>query len=201
MSLNKIIPKTFGDKIFSLKGISRQTIENHLKLYQGYVGKYNEIIEKLSRLSESDYEAVNATYSLIRELKVELTYAWGGITNHEQMFSQLGGEGNPSDEMMKQIEKDFGSYKAFKKDLKATAMAARGWVWLGWNFRDQALYNYLGDWHNTYLIWEVAPLLTLDVYEHAYFIDYGSNRAGYIDAFLANIDWPAVEENFRKVKT
>jgi len=89
MQFNKLSPKTFSDSIYSMKGISKKTVEEHLKLYQGYVTKYNEIMEKLSMLTDDDYAKANQSYSLIRELKVELTFAYGGVVNHELYFAHL----------------------------------------------------------------------------------------------------------------
>lgn len=199
MALIKIEPKKFSDRLFQMKGISKKTIEEHLKLYQGYVNKYNEINEKLSQLSTDDYAKANQTYSHIRELKVELTFAWGGVVNHEIYFSHLGGNGGTTNsEVIKQITKDFGSLENFRQDMKASGLSARGWVWLAWNLREKRLFNYLGDSQNTYPIWEAKPLIALDTYEHAYFIDYGVNRADYINVFFDNLDWQVIEENFKK---
>ncbi len=199
MKVNKISPKTFSDKIFQMKGISKKTIEEHLKLYQGYVNKYNEIQEKLSSLTEDDFAKANQVYSTIRELKTELSFAWGGVVNHEIYFSHLGGEGSqPKGDLLRQIEEDFGSVEAYKKDLKATGMAARGWVWTAWNTIEKRLFNYLGDAQNTFPVWYAQPILALDTYEHAYFIDYGVNRANYIEAFWENLDWKTIEKNFIK---
>lgn len=196
----KINPKTFSEKIFSMKGISKKTIEEHLKLYQGYVNKYNEIQEKLAALNDDDLAKANQVFSNIRELKLELSFAWGGIINHEIYFFHLGGKGgSPSGDLLKQIKKDFGSFDNFKKDLKATGLAARGWVWTAWNYKEERLFNYLGDAQNTFPVWYADPILALDTYEHAYFIDYGVNRGSYIDAFFENLDWNKVEENFQSI--
>jgi len=78
-------------------------------------------------------------------------------------------------------------------------MAARGWVWTGWNKREGRLFNYLSDSQNTYLIWGVRPIIALDTYEHAYFIDFGVNRASYITVFLNNLNWKKIEDRFEKV--
>lgn len=192
-------PKTFRDSIFSMKGISKKTVEEHLKLYQGYVTKYNEIIESLAKLTDEDFVKANQTYSKIRELQVELTFAWGGVINHEIYFEHLGGKGAlPSGMLMKQIEKDFGSFDSFKKYVRSVGIAARGWVWVAWNDQEKKLFVYLGDAQNTYPVWGAMPIMALDTYEHAYFIDYGVNRGAYIDAFFENIDWKIIEENFGK---
>jgi len=199
MKVNQISPKTFPSKIFEMKGISKKTVEEHLKLYQGYVNKYNEIQEKLTALTDDDFSKANQVYSIIRGLKTELSFAWGGVVNHEIYFSHLGGNGGgPSDKLLKQIEKDFGSFENYKKDLKATGMAARGWVWTAWNEKEERLFNYLGDAQNTFPVWYAKPILALDTYEHAYFLDHGVNRGLYIDAFFDNLDWEVVEENFNK---
>lgn len=198
----KATAQTFSESLHTMKGISKKTVEEHMKLYGGYVTKYNEIMEKLHGLTEEDYTKANQVYSLIRELKVELTFAYGGIVNHEIYFGHLGGKGGqPGGELMKQIEKDFGSFENFKKDMKASAIAARGWVWLAWNYRDGHLFNYVGDTQNTFPVWFANPVMALDTYEHAYFIDFGAARAGYIDAFFENVDWKAVEKNFESARS
>jgi len=183
-----------------MKGISKKTVEDHLKLYTGYVNKYNEIQEKLAALTDEDYTKANQVYSSIRELKTELSFAWGGVVNHEIYFNHLGGNGGTANsKLLEQINQDFGSFEAFKKDLKATGLAARGWVFTGWNKREGRLFNYLSDSQNTYMMWGVKPILALDTYEHAYFGDFGVNRAGYIDSFLENLDWKKIEERFEKI--
>lgn len=200
MNVIKIQPKTFSQKIFQMKGISKKTIEEHLKLYQGYINKYNEIQEKLASLTDEDFSKANQVYSLIRELKVELSFAWGGVVNHEIYFDHLGGNGILKEgKLLEQINKDFGSFEAYKKDLKATGISARGWVWTAWNEKEERLFNYLGDAQNTFPLWYAKPILALDTYEHAYFIDYGVNRGAYIDAFFENLDWLKVEDNFTKL--
>jgi len=200
MDILKWEAKKFSDSIFQMSGISKKTVEEHLKLYQGYVNKYNEIQEKLTLLTDDDYSKANQVYSMIRELKTELSFAWGGVVNHEIYFGHLGGKGGvPEGNLLKQIEKDFGSFDSYKKDLKATGIAARGWVWTAWNEKEERLFNYLGDAQNTFPVWYAKPILALDTYEHAYFIDYGVNRASYIDAFFENLDWKKVKENFDRV--
>jgi superoxide dismutase, Fe-Mn family len=201
MDIVKLEPKKFSDSLFSLKGISKKTIEEHLKLYQGYINKYNEIKNKLSTLIDEDYEKANQVYSKIRELKIELSFAYSGVVNHEIYFSHLGDNKiHPKGALLKQINKDFGSFDNYKRDLKATGISARGWVWTAWNRREKRLFSYIGDSHNTYLVWDVIPILTLDTYEHAYFIDFGANRGNYIDTFLENVNWEKVEENLKNAQ-
>lgn len=190
---------TFDQAIYSMEGISKETVESHLKLYQGYVNKYNEINTRLAELTADDFTKANQVYSPIRELKVELSFAWGGIVNHEIYFGHLGGKGKePEGTFFSQLKDDFGSFEQYKKDMKASGLAARGWVWTGWNRLEKRLVNYIGDSQNTYLAWFVEPVVALDTYEHAYFPDYGVNRGSYIDAFFANMNWAAVEDRFEK---
>ncbi|MCR4278197.1 MAG: Fe-Mn family superoxide dismutase [Candidatus Berkelbacteria bacterium] len=180
--------------IKELDGISEKTMTEHYKLYEGYVKKYNEITEKLSSV---DLDSANQTYSDIRALKVDLTFAIGGIKNHELYFNHLGGDGVPlPGKMLEQITKDFGSFEAWQKDMKATAMAARGWAWLAYDRDFKKLFNYIGDAQNSFPVWNATPLLALDVYEHAYFIDFATKRADYIETFFQNLDWEWLEKHF-----
>jgi Fe-Mn family superoxide dismutase len=191
--------KTFAETIYTMDGISKKTVEDHLKLYAGYVNKYNELTDKLKALTDDDYAKANQVFSTIRELKVELSFAWGGVINHEIYFGHLGGTGGePTGLFMKQIEKDFGSFANYTKDLKASGIAARGWVWTVWHPSEKKLINHIGDAQNTYALWGTTPLLALDTYEHAYFADYGVNRGQYIDSFLKNTNWTVVEKTFQQ---
>jgi len=192
--------KEFSETIFSMKGISKKTVEDHLKLYTGYVNKYNEITEKLRNLVDEEYTKANQVFSTIRSLKTELSFAWGGVINHEIYFNHLGGNGGTaSGILLKQIEKDFGSFESYKKDMKASAISARGWVWTLWHPAESRLINHIGDSQNTYGFWGATPIVALDTYEHAYFVDYGVNRGGYIDTFFENMNWEAVQKSFESL--
>jgi superoxide dismutase, Fe-Mn family len=179
-------------RLYELDGISRESVEAHYKLYQGYIAKRNEI---LGRLDGVDLSAANQVYSDVRALKVDLTFAIGGIKNHEIYFEHLGGNGGDPDGPFGQlVERDFGSVAAWRDDLKATGMAGRGWAWTAYDWDEGRLFNYIGDTQNSYPIWNATPLVALDVYEHAYFLDYQTDRASYIDAFFANLDWATVND-------
>ncbi|KRT76179.1 MAG: manganese/iron superoxide dismutase, superoxide dismutase, Fe-Mn family [Armatimonadetes bacterium CSP1-3] len=186
--------KKFRSFEVELDGISKKAMEEHYKLYQGYVNKANEITEKLAALDKDPAKA-NPTYSDIRELKVEYTRAVGGVKNHENYFAVLGGKGgNPSGKLLKLIERDFGSFENWQKDLKATGIAARGWAWLAYDWDAGHLFNYIGDEQNTFPIWNASVVLAMDVFEHAYYMDFGTGKAAYIDAFFRNIDWTLPEQ-------
>jgi superoxide dismutase, Fe-Mn family len=188
----EIAARELKPALFELDGISRESVEAHYKLYQGYVTKRNEI---LGKLAEIDLASANQVYSDIRALKVDLTFAIGGVKNHEIYFEHLGGGGgDPDGAMGDLIARDFGSAADWRADLKATGMAGRGWAWTAYDWDEQRLFNYLGDAQNTFPIWNATPLVALDVYEHAYFLDYQTDRASYIDAFFDNLDWGVVNE-------
>jgi Fe-Mn family superoxide dismutase len=188
----EIAARALKPRLYELDGISRESIEAHYKLYEGYVAKRNEI---LGKLAEVDLSSANQVYSELRALKVELTFAIGGIKNHEIYFEHLGGDGgDPDGAIGDLIERDFGSISNWRADLKATGMAGRGWAWTAYDWDEGRLFNYIGDTQHTYPIWNATPLIALDVYEHAYFLDYQTDRASYIEAFFANLDWSTVND-------
>jgi Fe-Mn family superoxide dismutase len=186
----EIRPRELKPSLRELDGISRTTIDAHYRLYQGYVMKRNEI---LGRLEEVDLSEANQVYSELRALKVDLTFAIGGIKNHEIYFEHLGGEGgDPSGAMRTLVDRDFGGPDSWHDDLKASGMAGRGWAWTAYDWDEGRLFNYVGDAQNTFPVWNATPLVALDVYEHAYFLDYQTDRGAYIDAFFRNLDWRVV---------
>ena len=186
----EITPRELKPALLELDGISREAVEAHYKLYQGYVAKRNEIIGKLGDI---ELAAANQVYSEVRALKVDLSFALGGIKNHEIYFDHLGGGGGEPDGAIRNlIARDFGSVPEWRADLKATGMAARGWAWTAYDWDEGRLFNYIGDAQNTFPIWNATPLVALDVYEHAYFIDFQTDRPSYIEAFFGNLDWDVV---------
>src|SRR6266511_6154251 len=181
-TIEEINARPLKPALLELDGISRASIEAHYKLYQGYVAKRNEI---LGKLGGAELASANQVYSDVRALKVDLTFALGGIKNHELYFEHLGGDGgDPTGLIADLIVRDFGSVQDWRTDVKATGMAGRGWAWTAYDGDEGRLYNYLGDAQNTYPIWNATPPVALDVYEHAYFLDYRTDRSSYIDAFF-----------------
>ena len=188
----EITPRQLKPALLELDGISRESVEAHYKLYEGYVNKRNEIMGKLDEL---DVSSANQVYSEVRALKVDLSFAIGGIKNHEIYFEHLGGAGgDPGGPVGDLIKRDFGSVAAWRADLKATGMAGRGWAWTAYDWDEGRLFNYIGDAQNTFPVWNATPLIALDVYEHAYFLDFQTDRASYIEVFFANLDWKVVNE-------
>ena len=182
----------------TLKGISDRQIQEHRDvLYAGYVNKLNEIQTKLKAVAKTG----NGTHSDYRELKLEEAFACNGVTLHEAYFENLGGaENKAAGAILKLIERDFGSFDIWKEDFGAAAASSRGWVVLALNLLDGRLHNYLCDRHDLGGIWWCLPLLVLDVYEHAYMIDYGVKRADYIKAFHENINWHAINQRIEQIK-
>ncbi|WP_243137345.1 superoxide dismutase [Desulfofundulus thermobenzoicus] len=185
-------------ELLRLRGISARNMQEHYKLYQGYVHKTNEI---RSLLRTVDRATANATYSPLRALKVEESYATNGAKLHELYFGNLGGPGGrPAQDLYDFIVRSFGSYEAWETDFKASGLAVRGWATLSFDPDDGFLHNYSMDAHNAGLVVHMIPLLVMDVYEHAYYMDYGTDRKGYIEAFFQNIDWAAVEARLHALK-
>lgn len=181
-----------------LKGISAKTNDiHHGKLYAGYVAKRNEVEEQLKTV---DLSSANQIYSTWRGLKEGETFAANGMILHQVYFAILGGDGNPDGTTVKEaITETWGSWERFVEEFTATGMAARGWAILAWDSFDKKLHIYAGDAQNHGGVWGSIPLVPCDVYEHAYFLDFGSDRKAYIAAFLQNIAWGKVEETYTNI--
>jgi superoxide dismutase, Fe-Mn family len=173
-----------------LDGLSEQQLgPHHDVLYSGYVKKLNEIDDRLANL---DHGSGNATMSDYRELKIERSFALNAVRLHELYFENIGGKGELSAPVLAKLEESFGSFQDFELELIDAGISARGWVVLGFD-DDGQLRFHLCDAHNMNGIWGSKPVLVLDVYEHAYFTDYGTNRKAYLETFLKLIDWEVVE--------
>lgn len=180
-----------------LDGISDQQIEYHFEThYKGYVNKLNEVWEKLST---ADRAKANQNYSEFRELKLEETFNFDGALLHELYFDNMSKDhGQIPENLKKHLEKDFGSYEKWVEDFKATGVGFRGWSLLVFDLNTGKLRNIGADVHNTNGIWNAIVVMALDVYEHAYYTDYGPKRAPYLDAFMKNVNWPAVAKRYEK---
>lgn len=190
--MHEVKPLPFKD----LDGISAKTNEiHHDKLYTGYVNKRNEVE---SKMGEIDLASANQIYSQWRGLKEGETFAANGMILHEIFFSILGGDGNPDGTTIKaHIDKKWGSWDTFVAEFTATAMAARGWAILAFDPSDGGLHIFAADAQNQGGVWGATPLLPCDVYEHAYFLDFGSDRKAYIEAFFKNVEWGKVEDRYK----
>lgn len=188
------VPQSIPEKAYDSErvGISRKTHDEHLKLWQGYANKTNEIRTALAEM-EADPAKANQIYSQMRALKADYSFAYEGYINHNVYFDTMGGQGGPATGRVAElIGAAYGSFENWLADLKATGIAARGWVYLAYDHAEKRVFNYLGDAQNTFPIWNHTLLLAMDVYEHAYFLDFGVARAKYIEAYVQCIDWDAV---------
>ena len=189
-----------------LEGISAKTLAiHHDKLYAGYIAKLAEVTDKLVALQKSGSAAGNATYSELRALKDAETFAVNGVYLHEWYFDVLGGDpsvstGQAAPELSKALAEKWGSVADGLKYFSECAMAARGWSVLCWDTKAGALKHYNGDAHNQGGVWGCLPIIVLDVYEHAYFIDFGSDKKAYIEAFWKNFNWSVAEEMYLKAR-
>lgn len=169
-----------------LNGISDKTIEIHWgKLYQGYIKKWQELQEKLKQ-------------GVSRDLKAEESFLADAVILHEGYFDVLGGNGQPVGEITEAITKDFGSFEKWQEEFKSLGLVSRGWVILVFDFNDGKLRNYIADTHNSFGVWGVAPVAVLDMYEHAYFLDFGTDKKAYIETFFQNLNWEAINKKFQK---
>jgi Fe-Mn family superoxide dismutase len=182
-----------------LTGISVRTLEiHHDKLYAGYVKKMKEVAEKLSAMNETGkgLEEANGSFSEMRSLRDAETFTANAVYLHEYYFNVLGGKGKPEGALVDAISEKYGSLEKFLAFFSATGMAMRGWVVLAWDMHLGRLKIYGTDAHNQGGVWSCVPLIVLDVYEHAYFIDYGSDRKAYIADFWKNLNWDAANSLF-----
>lgn len=184
-------------------GISKKTMDIHRdKLYVGYVKKAKEVVDRIHELAKTDAFVGNSSYSELRSLKDAETFTTNAVYLHEWYFDGLEGNGDSSKapELSKALIEKSGSVENFVKRMTESAMAARGWSILSWDTKIGKLKHYNADAHNQGGVWGCIPIIVLDVYEHAYFIDFGSDRKAYIEAFWKNFDWKAAEELYLKVR-
>ncbi len=182
----------------SSKGISEQVNKwHHDTHYAGYVNKRNEIEQKLA---VADRTKANANYSEFGELKRRETFNASGQILHEYYYMMMGGDGNVdmNSGIAKAIIAEWGSFDKWKEDMVATSKASLGWALLVFDPSDGRLHNYLCDMHNNGAVWGSMVLLAVDVFEHAYYHDYGPDRAKYLEAYLSNVDWKKVDAQYGK---
>lgn len=192
--------ETFTTKTFDipkLKGISEKNIEEHLKLYKGYVNNTNLIFNKMAEL-KNDPEK-NAF--LLGELQRRFGFEFDGMRNHEYFFSSFSGgpkEINKEGELFKKIEKEWGSYENFLGHFKFVA-TTRG---IGWTilYHDKMTDKLIISWvdeHHLGQLTGLSPILCLDMWEHSYVADYQpSGKKQYIEDFFENLNWNKIEENY-----
>lgn len=194
----KTMPYTAKDyaTLIGIPGFSETLLKNHFTLYQGYVTNTNKVLDSLAQVLK-DGKTAAPEYA---ELKRRLGWEFNGMRLHEYYFENLGGKAglDAGGKLAKSIVESFGSYELWEKDFKATgAMRGIGWVVL---YQDPANGRLINFWINEHDVSHPAsgrPVLVLDVFEHAYMLDYGLKRADYIEAFFKVIDWQVAEARLK----
>lgn len=186
------------DYLIGIEGFSEQLLKNHFSLYQGYVNNTNRIIEQSwAIMDEEKIQSVE-----FAELLRRLGWEFDGMRTHEYYFENLKKGGEKIDgqtAIFKKIFEDFGSYDNWEKEFRAIgSMRGIGWAILYYDRQANVLRNVWINEHNENHLIGCAPLLVMDVWEHAYMIDYGTKKTGYISAFFNAIDWERVSTRFNE---
>lgn len=185
-------PKTFN--IPTLKGISAKNIEEHVKLYNAYVKNTNVVLEKIEELQKD----VEKNAYLLGELGRRFSFEYNGMRNHEIYFSTLEGgpkDTDPKSSLYEKIVRDFGSYDIWLQRFKLLAMTRGiGWAVLWHDKKEDKLINAWVDEQHLGQLSECVPILTIDMWEHAFVSDYQpSGKKQYVEDFMTNVNWSFVE--------
>lgn len=191
--------------IGELKGISAKNVEEHLKLYAGYVKNTNGVIEKISYLSEGMFKNGEDNAYLIAELFRRFSFEYNGMRNHEVYFNSLSGGAkalNPESELAKKINEDCMSLEIFLMGFKNLALTRGvGWAVLWYDKKDNRLLASWVDEQHLGQLNGCEMILAIDMWEHAFVYDYPtSEKKKYVEAFFENLNWENVENNFIKAK-
>jgi len=188
-------PKSF-ETLLGIPGLSDQLLKNHFTLYQGYLNNTNRLIEILNAMVKEGKTGI-PEYA---ELKRRFGWEWNGMRLHEYYFGNMvkeASEFNKNSKLFKKLVEDFGSYENWEKEFRAIgAMRGIGWVILYYDRFTGRLINQWINEHDAGHLSGAAPILIMDVFEHAYMIDYGLKRADYIEAFFKAIDWKVAADRF-----
>ncbi len=195
LSLQPYKAKDYSD-LYGMPGFTNKALEMHFKLYQGYVKTTNMLLQTLHDMREKG-EQNSAAFT---DIKRRLMWEFDGMRLHEDYFDNLGGKGSkldPNSQLYRDLVAEYGSYKAWEADFKDTgAMRGIGWAIL---YRDPVSGRLINAWINEHDRGHLAggdPILIMDVFEHAYLLDYGLDRRAYINAFFNNVNWNVVEARY-----
>lgn len=184
------------EHLIGTKGFSDQLLKNHFTLYQGYVSNTNKVAELLARL-HMDGKAGTPEYA---ELKRRFGWEFNGMRLHEYYFTNMTKNGEEPDKnspLWRKIKEAFGSYENWESDFKSVgSMRGIGWIIL---YCDPVSGRLFNSWINEHDIGHLSgtiPLLIMDVFEHAYMLDYGLKRPDYMKAFFDAINWPILDHRF-----
>ena len=182
--------------LIGMTGFSETLLKNHFTLYQGYVTNTNKVLDTLSAMLK---EGKTGAYEFA-ELKRRLGWEFNGMRLHEYYFENLGGKSgiDGKGKLEKKIADNFGSYEMWEKDFKAVGtMRGIGWAVLYQDTTDGSLINFWINEHDVAHPAGCVPILIMDVFEHAFMIDYGLKRADYVESFFKNINWAAAEARLK----
>lgn len=190
------------DYLLGLPGFSDVLLKNHFTLYQGYVNNFNKLNDILVAMEKEDKFGT----SEFAELNRRLGWEFNGMRLHEYYFGNMNKGGRPLDkdsELARKISQEWGSLEMWEKDFRAMGgMRGIGWVILYYDQGAHRLFNVWINEHDVGHLAGAAPLLIMDVFEHAFITDYGLKRADYINAFMKTVDWYVINERFnQKVET
>lgn len=187
--------KSYG-RLLGRTGFSDAQLKAHFKLYEGYVGKLNEILVRLKTVDRAD---ANYSFGGYSELKRREPVAYNGAVLHELYFDALGQpqSSDPPASVKKKIIECYGTWARWLADMKAAASSAHGWVLLVYDPSDKKLKtNLVQSEHHVGLFANTSILIALDVWEHAYTLQFGINKADYLKAFFDSLDWEVVSRRF-----
>lgn len=188
-------PKSF-DHLLGTPGFSDQLLQNHFTLYQGYVKNVNALVAERASLLD-DGKGGGPAYA---ELTRRFGWEFNGMRLHELYFGNMAKAGAPLAEggpLGSSIKEGYGTRESWEKDFRAvSAIRGIGWAILSYDPTSRRVFNVWVNEHDSGHLAGCAPLLVLDVFEHAYTLDYGLKKADYIEAFFRAIDWNAAAERF-----
>lgn len=192
-------PKNF-DYLIGTKGFSEQLLKNHFTLYQGYVKNTNLLLDLLKKMLSEGKDGTPE----FAELKRRFGFEFNGMRLHELYFGNMSKEPKElvkDGALAKALAEEFGSVEAWEKDFKATGkMRGVGWAILYFDPEQKRLFNVWINEHHANHPASINPLLVMDVWEHAFMLDYGINRGEYINAFFGAIDWEVVQKRFEEAQ-
>ena len=191
-------PKPLPFDAAKLKGLSEKLIRSHWENnYGGAVKALNAVEQRLeAMLKDKDLPAY-----VYGDLKREELVRTGSVVLHDHYFANLGGDNKPGGKALELIKQWFASYELWEADFKKTGNAlggGSGWVIFAYNFHTAEAHNYWS-WDHMHNAPMGYPLLVLDMYEHAYHMDYGAAAAKYVDAFMQNVNWDEVNRRVEMV--
>lgn len=184
------------DSLLGLEGFSDAALKLHFGLYQGYVANTNKLADALAAL-RAQGKNTEPEYA---ELERRFGWEFDGMRLHEYYFASMSKTPAAIDQALRlkaALEKEFGSVEAWEKDFRSVAaMRGIGWGILYYDPTASRLFNVWVNEHNNGHLAGGVPLLPIDVFEHAFVVDYGAKRADYIAAFTKAIDWAVIEKRF-----